>query len=457
MTDTPAAAANPWPLQVFGLEARRLGMYEKLALGAGLILTFVVFLVSLQDIGRYAGIDFRNRIVGARAMLAGYDPYTFEWQPGMPLELLDPIHDEQVHRLTAPPPTLFPYSAIAPLPYKVQRLLSCLLEWLALGVSISLLTRTIADHRQRVLFLLFAIVFFVLSDFWRLHVERGQVYVFHLLVLSLANSLCLRGGLNSWSGGILFGVAVLMRPNYLLVIPAFLILRHWRTALGGALTFGLGVLATLPFMHPDSWKNYARVGEQYYVTLWNAESLPKRPPPAYEGLVEGVDFRRHLDGITSTSFAVFYQRWQEGGILPVVNLGLVSKAAMVGLALVLYCLLLRRRTDLADPRLALALILAFALDTEYFLPHRWGYVDVVLLLPLGLLWPSLWEQRPSSYVALTCVFLGFMAGMCLTQHLSLYYATLARSWLTMAALTLVALSQAHGLRPVGPRSPAAPR
>ena len=102
------------------------------------------------------------------------------------------------------------------LPYKMERLLSCFLEWLALIVSvITLLTRTIPNHRQRVLFLLAAMYFFVLSGFWRIHIERGQVYVFHLLLLSAGANLCLRYNLNSWTGGILFGLAALMRLNYL--------------------------------------------------------------------------------------------------------------------------------------------------------------------------------------------------------------------------------------------------
>ena len=182
---------------------RLLSPLEKISLGVGLLLTFIVLLVSLVDVNRYAGIDFRNRIVGARVMLTGQDPYTFAWQPGMPLELLDPCHDPQVHRLTAPPPTLLLYALIAPLPYQTERLVSWLCEWLALIASVVLLARAIPEHRQRILFLLAAMYFFVLSGFWRIHVERGQVYVFHLLLLSAAANVSLRNNLNTWWGGIL--------------------------------------------------------------------------------------------------------------------------------------------------------------------------------------------------------------------------------------------------------------
>jgi hypothetical protein len=432
MADPLPSPSAPWPLRAFGVDPRLLTPLEKIALSVGLLLSFVVFLVSLMDVGQYAGIDFRNRIVGARVMLTGQDPYTFAWQPGMPLELLDPSHDDKVHRLTAPPPTLFLYALIAPLPYKVERLLSCFFEWLALIASVSILSRTIPDHRQRVLFLLAAMFFFILSNFWRIHVERGQVYVFHLLLLSAGASVSLRHNLNSWTGGILFGLATLMRPNYLLIAPAFLIMRKWKTGLGTALTFVLGALATLPLMHPDSWQSYLRLGDQYYLTLWNPERLPARPPPNYQGLVEGVDFSKFLEETSSSSFAVLYQTWQEKGWLPIADLGLVSKGILVALAVALFGLLLRKRPH--STRHALGLILVFALATDLFLPHRWSYVDVMLLLPLGFLWPFLWENRTASHVALAALLVAFAGSVCLTPHLTLYYGNLLRAWLVLGSL-----------------------
>ncbi len=432
MADLLPSQLAPWPLRAFGIDPRLLNPLEKIALSVGLLLSFIVFLVSLMDVRHYAGIDFRNRIVGARVMLTGQDPYTFAWQPGMPLELLDPCHDDRVHRLTAPPPTLFLYAVIAPLPYKTERLLSCLLEWLALILSVSILARTIADQRQRVLFLLAAMFFFLLSGFWRIHVERGQVYIFHLLLLSAGASVSLRYNLNSWTGGILFGLATLMRPNYLLIAPAFLLMRKWKTGLGTGLTFVVGALATLPLMHPDSWQSYLRVGDQYYLTLWNPERLPARPPPKYQGLVEGVDFSKLLEDTSSSSFAVFYQTWQEKGWLPVLDLGLASKGIMVVLALSLFGLLLRQRPDSA--RLALGMVLVFTLATDLFLPHRWSYVDVMLLLPLALFWPLLWEARTASQVALAALLVAFVGGICLAPHLTLYYGNLLRVWLALGSL-----------------------
>ena len=55
-----------------------------------ILLGLVSFVNSARDAYNYGGVDLRNRIVGARAIWSGIDPYTFDWQPGMSQRLLDP-------------------------------------------------------------------------------------------------------------------------------------------------------------------------------------------------------------------------------------------------------------------------------------------------------------------------------------------------------------------------------
>src|SRR5262249_38412182 len=159
-------------------------------------------------------------------------------------------------------------------------------------------------------------LFLVASDFWRMHLERGQVYVFHLLALSLAAALCLRHDLDSIAGGIALAVLALMRPNLLIFAPALLVLGRWRTGSVMLATFGLGVLSTLVFMPSGTWSSYFSVGDSYYRTIWAPETLPDFPRPQHEGLVEGIDFGHSLTCIESSSLAVLYQTWQERAGLP---------------------------------------------------------------------------------------------------------------------------------------------
>src|SRR5207249_2402179 len=91
--------------RLFGLEPAQLTPIERTLLRVALFVGLCALIWTYRDMRTYSGDDLRNRVVGARVMLAGYDPYTFVWQPGMPEEWLDPVYDN-VHRLTVSPPTL---------------------------------------------------------------------------------------------------------------------------------------------------------------------------------------------------------------------------------------------------------------------------------------------------------------------------------------------------------------
>lgn len=424
----------PWRL--FALDAPRLWPLERALLRIALLIALGVVGMTWLDMQTCAGIDLRNRVVGARVMLAGYDPYSFTWQAGMPEEWLDPVHDAKVHRLTAPPPALWLYAPLAPLPYRAQRCVSFVVEWLALALSLALLARTLPSQRLRVVFLLGALLFVVASDFWRLHLERGQMYVLVLVPLSLAAYLGVRRGLDSVSLGLALAAAALLRPNLLLAAPALFVLGRWRSGTAALCGFGAIALTTAALMHPDSWASYVRVGQQYYRTIDAPEALPDRPPPDHVGPVEGVDFTRALPNVETSSFAVLYRTLSERVRLPDLDLARTSKALLALLAGGLLYALWPRRRDSA-PRDALALIISFALAGELFLPHRWSYVDVVLLAPLALLLPALLRDRH----ALGLVLVGLLAGQVGQHVLPLYVATVLRAWLVLGGLAALALTQ----------------
>src|SRR5258706_5168384 len=100
------------------------------------------------------------------------------------------------------------------------------------------------------------------------------------------------------------------------------------------------------------------------------------------------------------------------------NLALTSKLIVAALALLMLTLIWRRRAG--DVRYGFALIVVMSLDTEFFLPHRWGYTDVILLAPLALLLPELLKSR----FALGVVLLGLVSGSVGQQEFGLYAATL---------------------------------
>jgi hypothetical protein len=452
-------------LRHFKITPHNLTHFERLIFSVAIILVAGTAFLTFTDVLRYAGLDFRNRVVGARLLLRGENPYTFTWQPEMPEELLDPTFDPvtPLHRLTVPPTTLCLYLPVAWLPYRALRLLSWALEWGALLVSVSLLGRMLPRPRLRFFFLLIVAFFFIFSDFWRMHLERGQVYVFHLLMLGVGMWLIHRHGMDSWRAGIAFGLAAALRPNFLLLAPAFLVLGRWRTGAGIVASSVAAVLLTFPLAPPAYWRSYVDVGDAYYLYSWNPEAVtPYQPPPA-PAIVEGYDFNSKLFGTHSTSLCAAYRRYSS----VLLDMGRISKGLLLVEGLVLLGLLYWRRQR-GPRRLALGLIAVFLVIGEYLLPHRWVYTDVMFLLPLCLLLPALRRSLPFTLVPAGAVMLGLILGQGLWVSVDLlplpttliwaeptYLLTIARSVLVMGGLTDIALvAWAGQLRP--PSAPVAP-
>jgi hypothetical protein len=425
--------------RLFALDPETLSTLEKTLFRAAFVVAIVVIGWTILDIRTYAGVDLRNRVVGARVLLAGYDPYTFAWQAGQPEELLDPVHDAKAHRLTISPPTLLLYATLAPAPYAFQRLFHFLAEWLALIASLALLARSMPEQRQRLILVLGATCFVMATDIWRLHLERGQIYVFHLLALSVAIH-CSRGGhVDSIVAGVALGVLGLMRPNLLVFAPALLLLRQWRC--GGALmaTVAIGGVVAFAVLPTESWRSYLDVGDQYYRAIENPAALPDRPRSAPDSWAEGVDFDHALRNVESSSFAVLYQSLRDRFGLRNVDLARASKFALVILAAVLLMMAWRAR----DVGAGFAAMIVLGLDTEFFLPHRWGYADVMLLAPLALLLPEV-LRRPW---VLGVIVIGLLSGPLGQQFFGLYAATVLRSWLVMGALTAAVVPLTPGPSP----------
>jgi hypothetical protein len=435
--------------RLFALDPNQLTPLERTLLRTALLVVVFVIGRTYLDIRMNPADDLRNRVVGARVMLAGYEPYHFDWQPGMPEEWLDPVHDPKARRLTLSPPMLLPYALIAPVPFRLQRYISFVAEWLAMIASLCLLAHSLPAPRHRVIFLLGAVVFVIATDIWRIHLERGQMYVFVLLALSVA-IYAAREHPDSVAGGVAFGALALMRPNLLCILPALLLVRRWRCAGAMTATIAAGVVAACALLPWSSWPGYIAVGDQYFAQAQDYDAMPDIPRPAHEGPVEGMWFYSPMTNFRSNSFAPIYRfidQWlnqfhvvDPAGVeyqygLPDINLALTSKVAMVSLAGLLSGLVWLRRT--ASPRSITALIIVLSLDTEFFLPIRWGYADMVLLAPLALFLPDLLEDK--NLWLLAVVLLGLLGGPLGQLVFSLDVATVLRSWLVMGGLTALAV------------------
>ncbi len=392
-----------------------------LLLLVGLFSSLLAFLVSARDCFQYPGVDLRCRVVAARAIRMGLDPYQYEWREGMSEQLLDPTRRHPgPSRATYPPTLLMLYVPLSGFPYQTQRAIWFLLEWSALVASLSLLLGVVRSRAARTALLALGMFFFVSGDLWRFHVERGQFYVFVLLLMALGTRSLVRHGREDWRTGIFFGLAAALRPTFFLMALPLAVLGYRKSAVAMAATLAIAIALTLPWVGLQGWACYLetmRVWEQAAGAVACGEDPflrtygPARPVPT---TAEGIDFFHILPIETagSTVLANFYPVYS--GLRRLVALPPLITIARIGLLAFVFAVggvavSLRWRTRAVSPRFIAALGALACIDGEYFLPIRFSYADILFLLPLALLIPALLRLERMGF-ARTFVIAGLVLG-----------------------------------------------
>jgi hypothetical protein len=213
------------------------------------------FMPDLHNTIHYGNVDLRTRVVGARVALAGQDPYFFQWRSGMPEQLIDPDvqRNAKTSKLTVTPSVLTFHAPFVHYSYFQQKLIWLFLQWMALIASLIIFLYKSKSLIQSLLCSILSL-FFVNSLFWRLHLERSQIYIFIVFFLSIAflifqDKSYLRQGLS----GLLLGIATALRPPLLLVLLPFLIGRYWAVLTGSVMGILLGIW---PLSETRLWKSY---------------------------------------------------------------------------------------------------------------------------------------------------------------------------------------------------------
>ena len=271
-----------------------------------IIITIIGLLVDLKNTITYPGTDLRNRVVGARLMLEGIDPYFFKWQPKFPETFYDPldIPTQILSKLSVPPTVLVLHSLFAKLPYLQQKIIWLFIQWAAFIGTIFVFIRTSNDKTKTNLMLIVGFLF-ANSLFWRFHVNSGQIYIVYVFLLSIA-WLCLkqRWNIGILLSGLLVGITVSLRPSFLLFFIPFIISQEYLFILGGI----SGAIASVAI----SWIVAGTfIWQQYFLTILgmtgfiDLENLPVKEKISsnivYPKVVEGFDWNvrnsleRYLD------------------------------------------------------------------------------------------------------------------------------------------------------------------
>lgn len=428
----------------FGLRTDALSAPLRIAFLAALLLAAGNAVVTWHDIREYGGTDLRARVVGARLLVLGENPY--RPQAGPVNEWLFDPHGvfRDISRCPYDPPLLAVYASLCWLPYAVQRVAWFFLEWAALLVSIAVLARTFPGPRARAWFVILSLGFFAGGAFWRLHVERGQYYSLLLVLLSWFVWQLKRGRAHDgWRSGLPLGLAAALRPTLGVAVLPLWLLGYRRTAAGACGSALAVVLALLPVAGPTVWRDYARLVE---VLERAVPALPPLASPPYAVQVEGADFSRVLEHRSSNAnvhllLVRLQQRtgWPDSGSIPVL-----AKAAWLATLIALLAVVVSARAGRWGPSSALLVSFCFVQATDHFLPVRWGYNDVLYLAPLALLAPPL--SRPRGRVLLIVVGAALLLGHAPLGIVDAATGTLLRSVLLTAALCSWVVAAAYRRR-----------
>lgn len=371
------------------LRIRRISRALVLLAGLG---WFCALLISLRDLHEYPGVDLRPKVVGARALAAGYDPYV----PGFLPQQNDYLKTNSLPYYT--PALLLLYEPMRDLAFTTQRTIYFWLDWaFAVGIIFVLLIDFCTSRLKKRLGWIVFSAFLICSSSFRLHLERGQYYMFLLLLMSLSAASIKknRAGLLSCLPAALL---ILLRPTYLVMVVAAMVSLK-RTAWGlrvigiGALLF----LITLPTLGFKPWVEFVHATQQR-----QAEHLHQLTPGGYSNLggqriplmIEGQDFSRALPdpGLNGTLIGVnvfvFNSSARLAQFLQMVDLAKwVKRANEAGLLLsiLLGSIVIsvsRRRAESVGILLAFAFL--WPILIELFGPERYFYTTVVEVLPLLL-------------------------------------------------------------------------
>lgn len=269
-----------------------------LLIATAVIITVIGFACDFYNTLSYPGSDLRNRVVGARLMLDGIDPYLFKWRPGLSERFYDPldIPTEIVSKLSVPPTVLTLHAPIAGLTYVSQKVIWLLFQWSALIGIVWIFVRTNQSIKKKALVL--AVGFcFANSLFWRFHISSGQIYIIYAFVLAIAWFFLQRlSRYKSVVSGFFAGIAASLRPSFLLFFIPFVVRRQYSFLLGSLVGFGSSLALSYSIVGHFIWKRYILTILQMTglvdlkAYLPPTEIVSPSPDIVYPTVVEGFDW-----------------------------------------------------------------------------------------------------------------------------------------------------------------------
>lgn len=351
---------------------------------------------------KYGGIDLRNRVVGARLLVGGHDPYYFKWNEEYSDRYLDLIDRPEfaVNRVTVPPTVLMMYSFFSNWDYKQLRIFWFIVQWMSLLLCMYLLASRCQTKEKALLVWISGLFLIACSDFWRFHVERGQVYILYSLLLAISYYLLgIKHKYSDFLSGVITGFAIGFRlPIALMAIPV-IYFRKFSMLAGMAVGCASSICITLIYFGIKPWISYFTAMYEHglihlYILLGG-----KLNPLTNIQLVENMDisnFYPFLEVDTSLQ-----------GVFGYSDIALSSSSLLIIFSILLTCLIIylvihEKRIEQSD-ELIFLLGTSIILVAEFFIPaFRFTYNNVIWIVPIALIIISFEKNyfRPLFYLSI---------------------------------------------------------
>jgi len=373
----------------WAMEARARKLWLRgIAIALTLIVIGHVMVLTVHDVENYPGIDLRVRVVGARLLIRGMNPY-YDFR-----HEIHPPHLRLLSGDTFSPALLLLYAPLCEFDWRVQRVVYFAVDWIAMLLCYVVLARIFpASVSHLALWIAFVALF--IADFgFRLHLERGQYYV-ELALLTAAASVYLFRKTDAWFHSLPLALLVLLRPTYVICILGVILLHRFRHAAYALVLSALLFAATLPFAGIIDWQRYFTSIDGIEGELLQSVYSPTPQPAGWVPgeVLEGIDFSKSLTldledqtligvarGTVSPALARMVRRFAPTAS-SLERLNRVCLLCAFGFNVAVMCCFWRS----SRPNLiAIAFVFLAPLNLELFAPTRFAYSDVTILAPLML-------------------------------------------------------------------------
>jgi hypothetical protein len=351
-----------------------------------LVILFSLFTVArsfyYSDIS--GGTDLRNRVVGARLMGKGYSPYFYKSHTTDDERLLDPndIPSRLVNGNTVTPAVLYAIYPLTYLHYPRIRLIWTILQLLAAIAIVCMMLRRYKGSSPLTAAGIVVLGLFC-SDYWFMHVERGQMTVFYIFLFALAYyTYTAKWKYAEFISGFIGGLFILFRPFAIFSVLGFLI--HGKMKwIEGCITGMIAGMLIFVVPNPSYWKDYFKAMEEYgNECLGKGHIIKNATENIYPAVIEGARNLTEIQRFDISSMPSMYGYFVKLGI----NYTAFRSWLVCSLILLILCAVFFQLKKRSTPsQLFLFAFLAYITGELFLLNWRSPYNLIEWVFPLFLI------------------------------------------------------------------------